>query len=292
MKKRRLHLGMSGGGFAIPGLAGAAVELLSQDIKPEIISGISSGSIMTFILCGSKDPIGIIKGNAIGFEAKDVFSKPPFNKKGKLTFSAICNAIFNNYLSEQDRLPELLKTLVSETEWYHYRTNPNSPDGIVMAVDMCSGKRIFANLKDYSYEDAITLVQASSSIPVFVKPVYYKDMVLADGGLRNHIITDWIFDNYEIEKSYSVFTRSEDFKEKVKPEDLNTTPKILMRTIDILINEISKSDAEAADLKAELKGIEHDNVFIENILMNVYDASAEKQKQLFELGRSQMGKKI
>jgi len=287
-KKNLVHIGISGGGFAIPGLAGASLELLNQGIKPDVISGISSGSILTFILCGSKSPITLLQDKSIGFKNTDVFSNPPFTKKGKLTLSSIWNGIFNNYLSKQDKLFDLLKTLVSEDEWEVYRNSKTSPDGIIMAVDMIKGSREFVNLKNYKYTDAIALVVASSSIPVFVKPVYHKDMVLVDGGIRNHILTEWILDNYLIKESYSVFSRSKDFKKYVTKDKLKTLPQILMRTIDIMQNEISKADELLADLKAERKGITNKNFYIDNILDNVYEDDPDKQLKLFQYGMKQV----
>lgn len=286
MVNSKIHIGISGGGFAISGLAGSLDELIRSGKTPDVISGVSSGSILTFITCGSRDVINVIRSNSIGFSVDDVFSRPPFNKKGKITLRSISNAIFKCYLSEQDKLPNLLRSFVSKVEWDEYRSNPDSPDGIIMSVDLISGSRMFFNLKNYSYDDAIILVCASSSIPVFIKPVYYKGMILVDGGIRNHILTEWIFDNYaNIDESYSIFSRSEDFKERSNKDELKSTAKILLRTIEIMENEISKSDEHLANLKSIERGINHKNFFIENILDNVYDDTLEKQIYLYENGK-------
>ena len=287
-EKNLIHIGISGGGFAISGLAGGVFELLESGIKPDVVSGVSSGSILTFILCASKNPLSVIENNAIGFKTTDVFSKPPFGKRGKLTLSAIWNGIFNNYLSKQDRLIPLLKTMVSETEWGDYINDPKSPDGIIMSVDFIKGSREFVNIKDYSYEDALSLVLASSSIPVFVKSVDFKDKVLYDGGVRNHILTEWILDKYDVSESYSVFSRPEDFKKFTTKDKLKTLPQVLMRTIEIMENEISKSDEQLANLKASETGIVHKNFYIKNILDNVYDDNKDKQIELFEYGKKQI----
>ncbi len=288
MESRPIHLGVSGGGFAIPGLAGATLELLESGIKPDIISGVSSGAIISFVVAGSSNPIKAIKENIIGFKTTDVFSRPPFTKKGGISISAIFSAIFNNYLSKQDRLKDLLKSIVSIEEWEQYRTREGSMDCFSMSVDFVTGSRNFVNLKNYNYEDALELVLASSSIPVFVKPVYMDGKVLVDGGVRNHILTEWIMDNYKLEKSYSIFSRAKDFKKIVKKEKLKSIVQMLFRTIDIFENEISKSDEQLADLKADKLGIEHYNFYIKNILDNVYEDDLDKQKELFEYGKQQV----
>ena len=78
MSKKLTHMGFSGAGFAISGIAGAGYKLLKNGFKPDVISGISSGSILTFLICSSKNPLKDIEENAIGFKSSQVFSHPPF----------------------------------------------------------------------------------------------------------------------------------------------------------------------------------------------------------------------
>jgi len=292
MNNGLVHLGISGGGFKISGLAGGVIELLDSGISPDVISGISSGSILTFVLCGSSSPRSVIEDNAIGFNSSDVFSRSPFNKRGGLRVSSIINGIFKNYFTKQDRLYTLLSGYVSETEWEYYRDSKYSPDGIIMSVDLIRGSREIVNLKDYNYKDAIGLVIASCSIPVYVNPIYFKEMVLVDGGIRNHILTEWILDAYNIKESYSIFSRSSDFKKYTTKEKLKTLPQVLIRTIEIMENEISKGDELLADLKAAKKGIYNKNFYIYDILDNVYDDDIEKQRFLYELGKNTVRKNL
>ena len=149
---------------------------------------------------------------------------------------------------------------------------------------MLTGARIFSNLKELSYEEALLHVVASASIPVFVNPVEIDDMILVDGGVRNHILTEWVFDNYNIKDSYSIFARPKDFKKYVTKEDLKTTYNILERTLQIMQFEISKTDQELAELKAYTKGIQYRCIYIENILDNVYEEDLQKQNILFQNG--------
>ena len=280
MKKLK-HLGFSGAGFAIPGIAGAGYEVLKNGFKPDIISGVSSGAILTFLICASKNQLKDIKSNSIGFKSKQVFKHPPFSSKGKIKIRSIWNAITKNYLSKQDKLDDLLRSIISEQDWKDYLTNDNAPEGVIMAVDILSGSRIFTKLKELSYEDAITNVVASASIPVFVNPVEYKDYLLMDGGVRNHILTEWILDNYDVSETISIFARPEDFKKPTTKKDVKGTFKILERTIEVMQFEISKSDEQLAKLKCSEKNVEYKSIYVENILNNVYEESKEKQIELF-----------
>ena len=119
MKKLK-HLGFSGAGFAIPGIAGAGYEVLKNGFKPDIISGVSSGAILTFLICASKNQLKDIKSNSIGFKSKQVFKHPPFSSKGKIKIRSIWNAITKNYLSKQDKLDDLLRSIISEQDLKDY----------------------------------------------------------------------------------------------------------------------------------------------------------------------------
>jgi predicted acylesterase/phospholipase RssA len=278
------HLGFSGAGFAIPGIAGAGYELLKSGYNPDIISGVSSGAILTFIICASKNRLETIKNNAIGFKSTQVFKHPPFNKNGKITIRSIWNAITKNYLSKQDRLDDFLRSVVSKQDWEDYINDENSITGVIMSVDLLSGSRIFHKLKEMTYEDAILAVVSSTSIPVFANSVEYKDYLLVDGGVRNHILTDWILDNYDIEQTINVFARPQDFKKITTKEKLSNTYKILERTVEIMQFEISKNDEQLAELKCIKRGIKYNNIYIKNILKNVYDVDIKKQEELFNTG--------
>lgn len=278
------HIGFSGAGFAISGIAGAGYELLNSGYNPDIVSGISSGALLTFVICASKNPLFDIKNNAVGFKSSQVFSNPPMTKKGKITLRSIWNAITKNYLAEEDKLDDFLRTIISKEDWSDYLKNDDAPIGIIMSVDAISGARVISNLKELSYEEAILHVVASTSIPVFVNPVEFGDMLLVDGGVRNHIMSEWVFDNYDVKDSYSIFSRPENFDKPSSKKDLKTTYGVLERTVEIMQFEISKTDQELAELKAYVKGIQYRCIYIKNILDNTYEENAEKQIQLFQNG--------
>ena len=287
MRTYKKALGISGGGFAIPGLAGAAEQVLSSGYKPDIISGISSGSILTFILVGSKNPIGVIKANAIGFNSDVAFEHPPMNEKGKITLRAIWTGLRNNYLASQDNLEETLKSFVSENEWFDYIYNPDSPDAIVIAVDYYTGARRKYNLRYETYDNAIKIVRASSTIPVFADPVYFRDDMLYDGGVRNHIPTEWVLENYEdIEETVSIFSRPADFAKIKAEDDLDGLVSVLLRTLQIMEYEISKSNERMADLICETRGIKSSNIYLPSLLKDAYDINHQAQMELYNAGKA------
>lgn len=279
------HIGLSGAGFAIPGIAGASYQLLKNGFKPDIISGVSSGAILTFLYTFSDNPDYIIENNITNFKSNDVFNTPPINKRGKFNFRLIWNLITKNYLTKQDNLKKTLMELVPEDVFYSKRDNLQTPIALTLSVDILTGSRVVHRLNDMSYSNAISAVVASTSIPIFTKPVRMKKNLLVDGGIRNHILSEWVFDNYDIKISYNIFSRPKDFNKNIKENKISNLFTILIRTIEIMQFEISKTDQDLADFKARKQGIKNFNIFIPRILDNVYEENQGKQKLLFEIGK-------
>lgn len=280
------HLGISGAGFAIPGIAGASVNLLQQGFKPDIISGVSSGAILAFLYTFAENPIDIIENDIVNFSTKDVFKNEPINNKGKLTFRSIWNLLTKGYLSDNEQLKKTLMKYVSEKTFNSKKNNFETPKCLVLCVDISSGKRIVKNLNDLSYSDAVSTVVASTSIPIITKPLKTDNMILFDGGIRNHILTEYIFDIYDIKNSYSVFSRPSDCFNPKHPDKLKSSISILMRTIEIMQYEISKSDEQLADLKAKEKGINNCNIFLPRVLDNIFENDKSKLKELYDYGKN------
>jgi predicted acylesterase/phospholipase RssA len=282
------HLGLSGAGFAIPGIAGAAYQILKDGYKPDIISGVSSGAILSFIFTFADKPLELIEKEITNFSSSDVFDTPPLTKKGKLSFKGIFNLIFKGYFSSKNNLEKTLIRLVPEDTFYCKQNNFNTPISLVLCVDLLSGSRVIKKLNDLTYLEAISAVVASASIPIFTKPVKTDKNVLVDGGLRHHILTTHVFRNFPIEENWNIFSRPQDFKKPIEEKQLKNSLQVLTRTIEIMQFEISKSDELLSDLLASTKGINHNNIFVDRILNNVYQEDKKLAQELFENGKEKV----
>lgn len=282
------HLGLSGAGFAIPGIAGSAYQLIKQGYEPDIISGVSSGAILAFLLTYSNKPLEILENNITNFSAKDVFDTPPLKKSGRISVMGIFNLITKGYFSKKDKLEKTLKKYVTEEDFYCKKNNIKTPICLVLCVDLLSGKRIVKNLSDLSYANAVNMVIASASIPIFTKPLKMDKNVLVDGGVRNHILTPYVFKNYDITENWSVYSRPQDFQKPMDEKSLKNSVSILMRTIEIMQFEISKSDEEYSNMFAEKKGIIHNSIFLDRLLKNVYQEDNFLATKLYELGKQKV----
>lgn len=118
---------------------------------------------------------------------------------------------------------------------------------IIPTVDMNSGlEYIFTNSnkvegKKYIKEFEIAkAVRASSSFPIYYAPFKYKDYSFVDGGVLDNIPVDEVR-NIGAEKIIAVnfFESTTSLK--------NNIYSIVLRTIDIMTNQISKNNIERSD---------------------------------------------
>src|SRR5687767_5122260 len=125
------HLGISGGGTKIAGLYGVAEALLvEKKFKPDIISGISAGAILSLPLALGK--FKEVKELVLNFTLDDFFSKKPVKQNGKFTLGALWRVLSGKpYLGKQGELEKKLRAIVSQEEFLAYQKDDSKPVCIV-----------------------------------------------------------------------------------------------------------------------------------------------------------------
>jgi len=159
-KKYKIGLAMSGG--AARGLAhlGVVKALYENDIKPDIISGTSAGSIAGVFLADGHDPEDLIE---LFIEKKLYeFLSLTFGKMGLLKISGIRDVLVKNLKAK--KFEDLKVPLY------------------VAATNLNSGK-----IEYFSEGDLIERVIASSSIPVLFTPLKMDGSLYADGGILDNL---------------------------------------------------------------------------------------------------------
>lgn len=276
-------LNLSGGATKISGLAAAATYIMRDiNFRPDIISGVSAGAILSLPLALEK--YDVIKEEVLSFSLDDFFKKKPVNKKGKVTIGAILRLITGKpALGDQSKLKDILRRVVSKEEYTDYLTS-NKPETVLGTVDFRDGSTRYFHVKKekLTYEQWQEAVLASSSIPVFTNPVKFDNHLLYDGGVRDHIATVHVMKNFNLEENISIFSRPKDYKLK----DLNWKPKnvmdVLNRFVDISNIEVSKSDEEHAELLAKEKNIINKVVYLNSIMESLYDTDPTRLKIMYE----------
>lgn len=284
------HLGISGGSTKIAGLTGAALEVIkTYNYKPDVISGISAGSVLALpIVLGKWD---MLEKAVKNLKLEDFFDICPVNSKGRFTFRAIWRIITGkSSLGRQRNLVKKLKEFVSEIEYHQYQHSENMPIVYIGTIDFKTGSRYYFNLKDIknTYDVFLKVVLASASIPIFIEEVNMKidneQVYLFDGGVRDHIGTPWILQNVKgITETISIYARPEDYK--IGNWQPSNVLSVLNRYVDIVNVETSKSDEMLEDLICENKKIKQKKIFLPQVLTSLYDTDPTRLGILFNRGR-------
>jgi predicted acylesterase/phospholipase RssA len=288
------HLGISGGGTKIAGLFGVAETLMiEKNFKPDVISGISAGAILSLPLALGK--FNEVRKLVLNFKLDDFFSKPPVQANGKFTLGALWRVVTGApYLGKQGNLEKKLKAIISEEEFLAYQQDDSKPTCIVGTVDFITGSRKFFNLKKVSYEEFPKVVNASSSLPIFTNGIKLtvdnNQTYLYDGGVRDHIATLWILEDEDSEfkgkitETVNVYSRPEDFKVLSEDFDDKNVISILSRYVDITNVEISKTDEVLINAYCDANNIRRTNLYLDRVMNSVYDTDPERLKRIYNVG--------
>jgi len=160
MKKYKTGLVLSGGGTRGFAHLGVIDALQEKGIKPDVISGVSAGSIVGAFIAGGKTP----------HEVMEIFKKGWFFKYTKLQLPV-------NGLLKLDGLKEIVDKEI------RFKNLEDSPLPFHIAVaNLNQGKVEYKNSGPLG-----KTVLASSSIPVLFAPVELAGQFYVDGGLMDNI---------------------------------------------------------------------------------------------------------
>lgn len=281
------HLGISGGGTKIGGLFGMAEVLMHEKgYRPDIISGISAGAILTVPLAMGK--FDEVREWVLRFTMDDFFSQRPVNGNGKLTLRAYWNFITGkSSLGKQENLPKTLAKVISRADFEEYLSG-DYPVCVVGTVDFVTGGRRYFNLKETDYDTFLKAVNASASIPIYTEAVRLGDSYLYDGGVRDHIGTARILENYSgITESVSLYSRPEDYRSLPREFAGGSIIRVLARYVDISNTEVSKNDEWQEDRLCRELNIKQTKIFLPRVMESVYDVDPERLRQVYEAGREE-----
>ena len=278
-------LSLSGAGTKIAALAGAAIKLIrDKKYRPEIISGISSGGILTVPLAlGLFDELEFLVKN---FNLDTIFNVKPVNSKGKIRFCAILRLLFGKHsLGEQKNLIANIAELVTRERFEEYKSGKYA-DCIVGTVEYGTGKMIYVNLKEKSYEEFLQYVNASTSIPVFVESQEMRFGHCFDGAVRDFIPSHYVIENYNVTENVSIYSRPKDYRVIVKDWKPSNVYKVLERTVEIMQIEISKNDEFKEETVAKSKNVKNTKIFMPHILSShSYQFSKKLVEKWYEIGQ-------
>lgn len=289
-------LNLSGGATKAAGEVGAARYIMEDcGYMPDIISGISAGAVLSLpIALASKYPYlwPEIKKMSVNLEFDSIFSVSPLNKKGT-GLAVFPGGLFRilrkkESLGVMGNLKNTLRKLVTCERFLSY-CNPEYgyPDVYVGSVDVKTGNISYLNLKDLSYEEALDKIVASSSIPIIAETVKIQSGYHLDGGLRDNIGSVYLLNKFgkQITECVSIYSRPKQLHQIL---DENWVPKdifkVVERTVDILMLEISKSDELIETLMCEQRNIKRNAIFVPKVLEELLEVDTNKLQKLYYEG--------
>ena len=284
---------ISGGATKIVGEFGVAEQIFSK-FRPEYIAGVSAGAILALALptidwekeCNCKS--SKLKNTLLKMKSKDLWTVNPTNSKGGLSIKAVIRAI-SGYSSfgDMSKTGNFIKSVITEKLFYDNIVNSNNYKGIfVGSICYNTGHRAYIDLKKCKYEEAISWVLASSSIPVYTEPYKYNDYYYFDGGVRNHSPGPWMLENHgkEITNMVSIFSRPQDFNVIDQKWEPSNVYKVLERTIEIMQIELSKSDEQKEVFLSKEFGVNLEQLFLPKVLKGLYDTDVRRLWTLYMEG--------
>ena len=235
----KLGLALAGGGVKGAAHIGIIQALEENNIKVDMISGTSSGSIVASLY-------------AMGYNAKEMLNL--FNYSAKAMIESNPSYIFSSMRENKSLMVDGMRsgynieTILNEIARYKNieRIGELQLPTIIPTVDIKDGKEyIFTNaemegekyIKDISVGKA---VRASASFPVYFAPLKFEDHIFVDGGVLNNVPISEI-KKAGADKVIGVNFFVQDISVR------NNMYSIAIRTIDIMSNKIAEKDLKKSD---------------------------------------------
>jgi NTE family protein len=222
MTTENVGIALGGGGARGFVHLGVLKALEEEGIKPDIIAGVSAGSIVGSFIAAGLRPDEVMK----------------IMKENKFTDYAKVNIPINGLLN-LDSLKENLEEYLPEKNFADLELP------FYIAVSNLNSGEI-----EYISEGAlIPIIQASSSIPVLFSPVEIDGKSYADGGLLDNLP----FKPLQEECDQIIGVNIMPVQEK---EEIDNLIKVAMRTFELSVSGNQSEFEENCDLYIEPEGVE------------------------------------
>jgi predicted acylesterase/phospholipase RssA len=272
-------LSISGGSTKILGFYGLLEDL---EYNPDIIIGVSAGAILSLPIACNKLKSETFRNILFNLKYSHFFDKSPVKENGEFRWTSLLRIIMGKKsLGTQNNLVKTLKSIISQEDYSNFLISGKIV--YVTCVDLKTGKPKYFKLNNYKYEDALILINASASIPIFTEPVKFGKYELVDGGLRDHNASHYILKKYQITKLISLYSRPKDHVlSYVRTFNILS---ILERVIDTMSLEISINDEMLESELCLKNNIEYKAFHLPLLTKSLYDINKERLYKLYLSGK-------
>ena len=236
----KLGIALSGGGIRGIAHAGAFRAFEENGIKPDILSGTSSGSIVATLYAMGYSPYYIY----ILFKR---YAKTICELNGVPIISGVGNFIVNkkiniNGINSGERMEEAFNNIANKKGIS--KINEIKMPLLIPTVDISKSKEVvISSINNDNYLQDIEIgkaIYASSAFPVVFKPCKYKDYLFVDGGVLDNTPVRILKEN-GADKVIAIRFDSDTVNENSNVMD------ITMKTIDIMGNKLCDEQLEMSD---------------------------------------------
>lgn len=281
LTKYPIVLNIAGELSKIVGLFGGAKAIL-ENTKPNLITGISSGAILSVPLA-----LGLyedLEKTVLKITTKDIVKLNPYKEHNSIfSLKAVWRILMGKPSLGVSNIPNTLKKLITPELFDTFKYG-DYPDVEIGVVDFLTGEMLYYKVKDLNYTDYIILTTASSSIPLIHEPVYYQDRVLYDGGVKNQIATLHTVEKYNPEHCYNVYSRPLDNKALSLGWKVKGINSILNRKEEILSTELQNRSNLYVNLLLKESSVKLHNVYLPRILTGLFDVNKKRLNELYRAG--------
>lgn len=277
-------LSLSGGATRFAGLYGAAKTVLELGFNPDLVLGISSGSLAALPLVLGKHKE--CEELSTTLTLRSFFDRLPVNNKGSITLNAVTRiATCKNSLGLQNA-KRLLASIVDNNDFLHYKINDKYPEIVVSCVNFDTGKRELYNLKELDYLTALDVIEASSRIPIITQQQELNSGGCYDGGVYDHNLAGYYINNIQskVDELVSIYSRPKEFTVKSDKKWRNNLFKTIARLQELQNVETSKNDEQLELFLSEKLNFKLTQIFLPSILDSIYDVDNDKLRLLWDKG--------
>jgi NTE family protein len=289
----------SGASTKIPFMGGAFQALTESNNDYDVYIGTSASAIcLPFIALDKQD---FLKKNIINVTLSDVFDKPLLksysllgSKKLPTIWSILRVLCGGNSLTTTKKLKKLLVNNFTECD-FNYLNNETNKTVYLGVVNYNTKSAMYINNRDYTYDEFIDGIIASSNIPLATEPIKIRDSWCADGGVVDHFANDLAI-KLGAEHIDLVVSRPErDLNPKVTGYDIDETHEnwnpdnifdVLSRLYNIMLMNTSNDDEKILIEKCEKHNVGLKIYYAPYVLTNeVYsDLNKEINTKWWNLG--------
>lgn len=243
---------ISGGG-ALGAYGGGVAEALIKIKKRQydLIVGTSTGSLLSpLIATGDFEKL---KEAYTSVNQKSIFDFNPFNCHNKISLpKAVIRMILKKLsLGDSNNLRKVISQFFSEEDYA--KVLKNKVELVACVTNLNTKTAEYKSILDNSYEDICDWLWISANAPTFMSTVKKNGDYYVDGGIKQHTPAQIAIDSGADEIDIIVH-RTIDYKEEKRWEPKNFFDT-LMRTIQILAEEVSLNDIEITKLEANEKNV-------------------------------------